>query len=132
MSRSKHVAIWISTLISLHGARSQSLSFPTAITNPNPFAFTVDSTSSASGARSEAVTETSTTTSEATSTAAAGDLATVSITAAAGYQVAQTCVQDCLYWDIYGYHANLDLAGLLGCEKSVTLTIPSMPRLIVP
>ncbi|KAH8787221.1 hypothetical protein BGZ57DRAFT_880171 [Hyaloscypha finlandica] len=53
----------------------------------------------------------------AATTASPGDLATVSITAAAGYQVAGACIQESLFWDQYGIAGALGLPAALGCYQ---------------
>jgi len=54
----------------------------------------------------------------AATTASPGDLATVSITAAAGYQVAGACIQESLFWDQYGIAGGLGLPAALGCYRT--------------
>ncbi len=114
MTSSNHVAILISTLIALHGARGLEIIPGTASADGNPFAFAAAAV--ASGA--------DTTSFSSASSPGAGDLATVSITAAPGYRSAQACVQECLYFDIPAITGILGLPYRLGC---FTLAPPILP-----
>lgn len=130
MGGSKHVAILIASLIGLHGARAQ-LSTVRAGGETFTLGDTATSTAVAEGGNTIEKTSTAPQIAQSTitsitepSTAAAGDLATVSITAAPGYQVAPACLQECLYFDLDGIQGGLYLPELLGCYTSVPPPLP--------
>jgi hypothetical protein len=127
MSPSKHVAVLIATLIALHSAQAQ---FGTTVTSSFE-AFTSEDSLTATSTGSAPIVAQSTITSAAAepSTAAAGDLSTVSITAAPEYQNAPSCLQDCLYHVEFGFEAGL-LPELLGCSRSVLPFLSIISQLI--
>jgi hypothetical protein len=60
----------------------------------------------------------------ALTTASAGDLATVSMTADANYQIAGTCIQECLFWVEGKIPNGLGLPYQLGCLRNISFLLP--------
>jgi hypothetical protein len=140
MTVSKHVAIFIASLIAFYGTQARAQETIATSVAGGDAPTMGDTATSTAVARPGSIDQTSTATTEVAhstitsqsepSTAAAGDLATVSITAAPGYQVGQNCIKSCLYYDQDNFGQDALLPIELGCDTSVPFPPLSKSRLI--
>jgi hypothetical protein len=137
MLRSKNLSILTSILITLHGvlALEDAVSIATSVAGGEPATLNLGGgiTSSSNGEATEtaivAASSTTTGNGEAViTTAPAGDLSTVSIDAAPGYQIAGSCVKDCLFGELEGEPDGLMLPLELGCYRSLPFPPKSIPH----